>query len=214
MRALMDANNARAPYRLKPGDRVQLPRPKSYTVQRGDTLYAISRRQGLMSRLWRALTGCRRHIQFRWARNCKCPAVMPAPGTATPNVKSRTDDCQGTDTAPCRAVFDSVDGRVFPISGRKPAACTMTALTLRPLKARRLKRLRTVWLFMPAMNCAAMAIFARAPFGWLCRLMHTSKFRVAAAKRSNRAGYCRSWQFGKCRSPAIAFRVAQGNPRD
>ena len=99
MRALMDANNARAPYRLKPGDRVQLPRPKSYTVQRGDTLYAISRRQGWMWRRWRVLTGCRHPTQFRWGRNYKCPVAKRARGTGPPNVKSRAVDCKGINPA-------------------------------------------------------------------------------------------------------------------
>jgi len=46
LRALMEANNARPPYTLAPGDRLRLPRQQFYTVQRKDTLYSISRKFG------------------------------------------------------------------------------------------------------------------------------------------------------------------------
>lgn len=46
LRALLEANKARAPYTLSPGDRVKVPLQAFYEVQRKDTLYSISRRYG------------------------------------------------------------------------------------------------------------------------------------------------------------------------
>ena len=43
LRALLEANNARPPYVLSPGDRVRLPNQTFYEVRKKDTLYSISR---------------------------------------------------------------------------------------------------------------------------------------------------------------------------
>jgi len=43
LRALMEANNASPPYRLMPGQKLQLPRQKIHIVRRKETLYSISR---------------------------------------------------------------------------------------------------------------------------------------------------------------------------
>jgi murein DD-endopeptidase MepM/ murein hydrolase activator NlpD len=44
VRAVIEANGLRPPYRLRAGQRLVLPRPPSHLVIRGDTLYGISRR--------------------------------------------------------------------------------------------------------------------------------------------------------------------------
>ena len=44
VRAVIEANNLRPPYRLRAGQRLVLPRPRSHLAIRGDTLYGISRR--------------------------------------------------------------------------------------------------------------------------------------------------------------------------
>ena len=44
VRAVIEANGLRPPYRLRAGQRLVLPRPRAHLVRRGDTLYGISRR--------------------------------------------------------------------------------------------------------------------------------------------------------------------------
>ncbi len=44
VRAVIEANGLRPPYRLRPGQHLVLPRPRTHLVKRGDTLYGISRR--------------------------------------------------------------------------------------------------------------------------------------------------------------------------
>ena len=44
VRAVIEANGLHPPYRLRPGQRLVLPRPRTHQVRRGDTLYGISRR--------------------------------------------------------------------------------------------------------------------------------------------------------------------------
>ena len=43
LRALMEINQASPPYKLVPGEKLQLPRQKTHIVRRKETLYAISR---------------------------------------------------------------------------------------------------------------------------------------------------------------------------
>jgi murein DD-endopeptidase MepM/ murein hydrolase activator NlpD len=47
MRAIIEANGLRPPYRLRVGQRIQLPRPRTHVVASGDTLYGISRQYGV-----------------------------------------------------------------------------------------------------------------------------------------------------------------------
>jgi murein DD-endopeptidase MepM/ murein hydrolase activator NlpD len=47
IRSIIDANNLRAPYVLKNGERLTLPPPRFHTVRDGETIYGISRRYNL-----------------------------------------------------------------------------------------------------------------------------------------------------------------------
>ncbi len=54
LRSLIDANGLKPPYTLRVGQKLSLPRARSYTVVKGDTVYGISRRHGVdMSELMR-----------------------------------------------------------------------------------------------------------------------------------------------------------------
>ena len=47
IRGLIEANNVRPPYNLRPGQRLVLPAPREHVVRAGDTLYDISRAYGV-----------------------------------------------------------------------------------------------------------------------------------------------------------------------
>ena len=47
VRALIERNNLKAPYRIFPGQRLVIPRQRYYTVRRGDTLYSISKKHNM-----------------------------------------------------------------------------------------------------------------------------------------------------------------------
>ena len=54
LRSLIDANGLQPPYTLRVGQKLSLPKARSYTVVKGDTVYGISRRHGVdMSELMR-----------------------------------------------------------------------------------------------------------------------------------------------------------------
>ena len=47
VRALIERNNLKAPYRIYPGQRLVIPRQRYYTVKRGDTLYSIAKKHDM-----------------------------------------------------------------------------------------------------------------------------------------------------------------------
>lgn len=47
VRALIDRNNLKAPYRIYPGQKLSIPRQRYYTVRKGDTLYSIARKNNM-----------------------------------------------------------------------------------------------------------------------------------------------------------------------
>ena len=47
VRAIISANNLRAPFTLRPGQGLKVPSAQRHVVQRGDTIYGISRRYGV-----------------------------------------------------------------------------------------------------------------------------------------------------------------------
>lgn len=54
VRSVINSNNLRAPYLLKPGQNLRIPVGSNYVVKRGDTVYGVSRTSGIqMSELVR-----------------------------------------------------------------------------------------------------------------------------------------------------------------
>ena len=47
VRALIERNNLKAPYRIFPGQRLVIPRQRYYRIQKGDTLYSIARKNNM-----------------------------------------------------------------------------------------------------------------------------------------------------------------------
>ncbi|MBQ3695371.1 MAG: peptidoglycan DD-metalloendopeptidase family protein [Alphaproteobacteria bacterium] len=47
VRALIERNNLKAPYRIFPGQRLVIPKQRYYTVRKGDTLYSIAKKNNM-----------------------------------------------------------------------------------------------------------------------------------------------------------------------
>ncbi len=96
VRAVIEANGLTPPYRLRAGQRLVLPRPRTHLVGRGDTLYGISRRYRVgMYALARAnglgppytiLVGQRLRLPGGSAK--APPQALPKPAAAAPKAAS------------------------------------------------------------------------------------------------------------------------------
>ena len=71
LRALLEANKARPPYVLSPGDRVRLPTQAFYEVKKKDTLYSISRSHNTDVATLAKLNGLRKPFTSASGSVCK-----------------------------------------------------------------------------------------------------------------------------------------------
>lgn len=108
MREIIDANELRPPYMLRPGQKLVLPGPRLHTVIQGDTVYKVSRRYGVdMTSLVRA-NGMGPPYTIRVGQ------VLRLPGGARPaadRVKTRKpvgQSARGQATSPRRTARSAV----------------------------------------------------------------------------------------------------------
>ncbi len=186
LRALLDANKARAPYRLKPGDRVQLPRPKSYTVQRGDTLYAISRRQGVDVASLARVNRLSAPYTIQVGQELQVPGGdvrAPAPRRQT----SKAAQTIAKAPTPRRAgrFLIPVDGRVISNFGPKAGGLHNDGINIAAPQGAPIKAAENGVVVYAGNELRGYGnlLLVRHSDGWVSAYAHTSKFRVAAGEK-------------------------------
>jgi len=114
VRALIDANGLRPPYRLTPGQRLKLPEERYYTVKRGDTLYGISQRHGAGVYQLARRNGIGAPYTIHVGQKLVLPQATARPGRkdAEDVVAARTDRPRST----------AALSRGQPVPARKPSA--------------------------------------------------------------------------------------------
>jgi murein DD-endopeptidase MepM/ murein hydrolase activator NlpD len=95
VRAIISANNLRAPFTLRPGQGLKVPSARRHVVQRGDTIYGISRRYGVDMASLVQLNRLKRPYTIKPSQELSLPAtarlVMPprrAEATTVPRQSS------------------------------------------------------------------------------------------------------------------------------
>ncbi len=73
VRSVISSNNLRAPYLLKPGQKLSVPVGTTYTVKRGDTVYGVSRANGVMMNDLVRLNNLRAPYALRVGQSLKLP---------------------------------------------------------------------------------------------------------------------------------------------
>ncbi len=73
VRSIVSGNKLRAPYLLKPGQRLTIPLGSSYTVKRGDTVYGVSRANGVMMNDLVRINGLKSPYALRVGQTLKLP---------------------------------------------------------------------------------------------------------------------------------------------
>jgi murein DD-endopeptidase MepM/ murein hydrolase activator NlpD len=83
VRSVINSNNLRAPYLLKPGQSLQIPVGSNYLVKRGDTVYGVSRANGIqMSELVR-MNGLRQPYALNVGQTLRLPGRTNSSNTRT-----------------------------------------------------------------------------------------------------------------------------------
>ena len=204
LRALMEINQASPPYKLVPGEKLQLPRQKTHIVRRKETLYAISRayqvdvaslaRENVLAAPYTIKIGQRLNIPS-------------APGTAATKTTSRT--------APPQTAAKSDSRPAAPVKSARPAVKAPTPPVragrfILPVKGRVISEFgpKEGGLHNDGINIAAPIgaeikasengvvvyvgnqlrgygnlLLLRHSGGWVSAYAHTSRFRVKQGDR-------------------------------
>ena len=139
VRDLIDANRLRAPYRLRAGQTLTLPRSPEHVVKKGDTLYGIAQRYGVgMFSIARA-NGLREPYLIRvgqslripkWGTRAVAKTSQPATSSSKPSkaAPSKSSVDSGRSNAPAPAPKPnlplpapearSLSGFVWPVNGK------------------------------------------------------------------------------------------------
>ena len=99
MRAIIEANGLRPPYRLHVGQRIQLPRPRTYVVASGDTLYGISRQYGVDLFTLARANDLKEPYTIRVDQRLVVPPAVTRVAVAPPAVKTGPPTARATATA-------------------------------------------------------------------------------------------------------------------
>ncbi len=214
LRALLDENSARAPYRLEPGDRVQLPRPKSYTVKKGDTLYSISRRQradvaslARVNRLSAPYTIQVGEQLLVPGGDIKSRAPISKPSKAAQSIaKAQTPRRAGRFLTP-------VNGRVISNFGPKAGGLHNDGINIAapvgtPIKA---AENGVVVYAGNELRGYGNLLLVRHSGGWVSAYAHTSKFRVAAGDKVRQGQIIAEvGSSGNVERPQLHFELRKG----
>ncbi|MEE9317736.1 MAG: M23 family metallopeptidase [Rhodospirillales bacterium] len=117
VRAIIEANRLSAPYHLKAGQRVILPRGRQHAVRRGETLYGIARRYGVNPYALARTNGLSPPYPIQTGQNLVLPmAVGRTAGTALKTLPAgRSRPPPSAVPRPPRA---SGKGFIWPVKGR------------------------------------------------------------------------------------------------
>ncbi|MDG1709400.1 MAG: M23 family metallopeptidase, partial [Emcibacteraceae bacterium] len=83
VRSVINSNNLRAPYLLKPGQTLRIPVGSNYIVKRGDTVYGVSRANGIQMSELVSMNGLKQPYALNVGQSLKLPGRSASSNTRT-----------------------------------------------------------------------------------------------------------------------------------
>jgi|SaaInl5LU_22_DNA_1037371.scaffolds.fasta_scaffold02453_13 murein DD-endopeptidase MepM/ murein hydrolase activator NlpD len=185
MRALLDANNARPPYNLEPGDQINLPRKAFYTVRANDTLYAISRQFNTNLADLANLNNIQKPYTISVGQNLQVPNGQSVART-TKQISAQAKKIAATST-PSRAgrFLVPVNGRVISEFGPKKGGLHNDGINIAASMGTPIKAAENGVVVYAGNQLRGYGnlLLVRHSGGWVSAYAHTSAFRVKAGDR-------------------------------
>ena len=182
MRALLDANQAKPPYKLEPGDQLNLPRKAFYTVRANDTLYAISRKFNTNLADLANLNNIRKPYTISVGQNLQVPNGQSV-ARSTKQINAQAKKIAATST-PSRAgrFLVPVNGRVISEFGPKKGGLHNDGINIAAAKGTPIKAAENGVVVYAGNQLRGYGnlLLVRHSGGWVSAYAHTSAFRVKA----------------------------------
>ena len=192
LRALLEANNARPPYVLSPGDRVTLPTQAFYEVKKKDTLYSISRSHKTdvatlaklngLSKPFTISVGQRLQIPGVKARSASLAAAQTSQPAAKPTKMPSTPKRVGRFLVP-------VKGAIISSFGPKDGGLHNDGINIAAREGAPIRAAENGLVVYTGNELRGYGnlLLIRHSGGWVTAYAHTSKFLVNRARRLSRA---------------------------
>jgi murein DD-endopeptidase MepM/ murein hydrolase activator NlpD len=227
VRSIIDRNNLRPPYRLKPGQTLRIPGPMFHLVRKGETLYSVSRRYGVdMASLARAnyirrpypiSVGQKLTIPGRTVGSVKTAAKSPR--VSRPQ-KSRKKPLPAPPKRAGKQFSWPVRGKLLSSFGPKPGGLHNDGINISVKQGTNVLAAENGVVAYSGNELRGFGnlILVRHAGGWVTAYAHNQRLLVKRGDRIKRKQViAKSGSTGSVKTPQLHFEIRKGstavNPR-
>lgn len=212
---IIRANGLRAPYLLRPGDRLQLPVPAYHTVQRGETSYGISRQYAVDLTSLVRLNGLKPPYRLEIGQRLKIPGqTSPPANQARPaSTGQRKVALPAPPPRQGSAFMWPLKGRVLSSYGPKAGGLHNDGINIRAKagSAVRAAEAGVVVYAADGLKGYGNLVLVRHSAGWVTAYAHNEELLVKRGEKVDRGQLiARSGDSGGVKEPQLHFEVRKG----
>ena len=214
LRALIEANNARPPYLLQPGDRLVLPYQKFHIVRSGDTLYAISRKYNTDSASLARTNRLKAPYTLEVGQTLQISSRnTPKISTRTKRVKKRQNKTLPAPPRRAGRFLVPVRGRIISNYGAKRGGLHNDGINIAVPTGTPIKAAENGIIVYAGNELRGYGnlLLVRHSDGWVTAYAHLSQFAVRPGDRVKRGQVvAQAGQSGNVDSPQLHFEIRKG----
>jgi murein DD-endopeptidase MepM/ murein hydrolase activator NlpD len=216
LRALLEANKARPPYVLSPGDRVRLPTQAFYEVKKKDTLYSISRSHNTDVATLAKLNGLRKPFTISVGQRLQIPGLKASPVQAVAKALTPAPAKPKTmPTAPKRVgrFLVPVKGAIISSFGPKDGGLHNDGINIAAREGAPIRAAENGVVVYTGNELRGYGnlLLIRHSGGWVTAYAHTSKFLVKPGARVKQGDVVAEvGRTGNVDRPQLHFELRKG----
>ena len=221
VRTIISANSLRAPFTLRPGQRLKVPSARRHVVQRGDTIYGISRRYGVDMASLVQLNRLKRPYTIKPNQELSLPATArltaPPRSTEAATAPKRAPLRRGsTKAVPPRAgdLFAwPVQGRIVNGYGDKGGGLYNEGVNIASARGQPVRAADNGVVVYAGGELRGLGnlLLIRHADGWITAYAHNEALLVGRGDVVNRGQVIsRVGDTGNVRSPQLHFEIRKG----
>lgn len=218
LRTLLEANNARPPYVLSPGDRVSLPTQAFYEVKKKDTLYSISRSHKTDVATLAKLNGLEKPFTISVGQRLQIPGLKasnPKAETAVVRPQRPTATPTKIPSAPKRVgrFLVPVKGAIISSFGPKDGGLHNDGINIAAREGAPIRAAENGVVVYAGNELRGYGnlLLIRHSGGWVTAYAHTSKFLVKPGARVKQGDVVAEvGRTGNVERPQLHFELRKG----